>query len=127
MGFLRFSEPYNAKKAQHAKLQPKIHPLPKLRRPWFKGGKIVCEEGWSVSYSSSCSSRIDRYDYYEDGRHLGLSGEGVPEQMDIFVDSDIYWDEPERVKLDEPNRQRVLQNITAALQWAGFDVGFFPG
>jgi len=80
-----------------------------------------------VSYSSSCSSRIDRYDYYENGRQLSLSGEGGAGQMDIFVDSDLYWDEPERVKLDEPDRQRVLQNITAALQWAGFDVGIFPG
>ena len=58
-----------------AVLQPKIHPVPALRRPWFKN-KIVCDEGWSVAFSGS-SWRVDRYDYYEEGKHLILGGEGA--------------------------------------------------
>jgi hypothetical protein len=65
-----------------AVLQPKIHPVPALRRPWFKN-KIICDEGWSVAFSGS-SWRVDRYDYYEEGKHLILGGEGAAGQMDIF-------------------------------------------
>src|SRR3984957_18873679 len=61
--------------ARAAVLEPKLYPVPALRRPWFKN-KIICEEGWSVAFSGS-SSRVDRYDYYEKGKHLILGGEGA--------------------------------------------------
>jgi hypothetical protein len=99
-------------------LQPDIYPLPALRRPWFKN-KIICDEGWSLSFSGS-SWRIDRYDYYEGQRHLILGGEGAAGQMDIFLDTTLVWSEPVGVVLDDETRTRVLHNITAALQWAGF-------
>jgi hypothetical protein len=107
-----------------AELQPRIYPLPTLRRPWFKRGRIICDEGWSVSYSGS-SWRIDRYDYYENDRHLILSGEGGSSQMDIFIDAEMFWDDTARVRVEETDMKRVLNNLTAALQWDGFEVGFF--
>jgi len=129
MSILNPGESYDPTKAGSAALQPEIYPLPRLRRPWFtrpwfQRNKIICEEGWSLSFSGS-SWRIDRYDYFEDERHLVLGGEGGTGQMDVFVGEEIFWEEPSGVRLDELTRQRVLHNITAALQWAGFSVGFF--
>ena len=106
-----------------AELQPKIFPLPALRKPWFKRNTIVCEEGWSVQYSGS-SWRVDRYDYFENGRQMVFSGEGAG-QMDIFLYPHLAWEDSPQKNVDELTRQRVLYNITAALQWAGFSVGFF--
>jgi hypothetical protein len=109
--------------ARAAVLQPKLYPVPALRRPWFKN-KIICEEGWSVAFSGS-SSRVDRYDYYEKGKHLILGGEGAAGQMDIFLNRTLTWDDPPGVAMDEKTRERVLRNITVGFQWAGFSVGFF--
>jgi hypothetical protein len=106
-----------------AVLQAKIHPVPALRRPWFKN-KIICDEGWSVAFSGS-SWRVDRYDYYEEGKHLILGGEGAAGQMDIFLNRTLAWGDPPNVAMDEETQERVLRNITVAFQWAGFDVGFF--
>jgi len=44
--------------------------------------------------------------------------------MEILLESDLVWDDPPYVRLDDATRERVLHNITAALQWAGFSVGF---
>jgi hypothetical protein len=109
--------------ARQAVLQPEIYPVPALRRRWFKN-KIICEEGWSVAFSGS-SLRIDRYDYYEEGKHLILGGEGAAGQMDIFLHQTLTWDDPPGAAMDEKTRERVLRNITVGLQWAGFSVGFF--
>src|SRR5258708_40168706 len=65
-----------------AVLQPKIHPVPALRKPWFKN-KIICDEGWSVALSGS-SWRVDRYNYYEEDKHLILGGEGAAGEVGIF-------------------------------------------
>jgi hypothetical protein len=108
-----------------AELQPEIYPLPALRKPWFKRNTIVCGEGWSVQYSGS-SWRVDRYDYFENGRQIVFSGEGAAGQMDIFLYPHLAWEDSPDKNADELTRQRVLHNITAALQWAGFSVGFFP-
>jgi hypothetical protein len=107
-----------------AVVQPKVHPVPALRRPWFKN-KITCEDGWSVTFTSSSGSRIDRYDYFEPGKHLILGGEGAAGQMDIFLPCSLAWDDPPGVTMDEVTRERVLRNITVAFQWAGYSVGFF--
>jgi hypothetical protein len=115
--------PFDPSKGRSAVLQPKIYPLPSLHKPWFKN-KIVCDDGWSLSFSGS-SWRIDTYDYYEKDRHLVLGGEGASGQMDIFLSTTLTWDDPPNLILDEPTRKRVLHNITAALQWAGYSVGFF--
>ena len=122
MGITTFGEPYDPKKAKTSVLQPKIYPLPVLHRPWFKN-RIVCEEGWSISFSGS-SWRTDKYDYYEGERHLVLGGEGAA-VMEIFIPKGMVWDDPPDVALDDQTRARVLHNITAALQWAGFSVAFF--
>jgi hypothetical protein len=100
--------------------------MPVLRKPWFgkNCGKIVCNEGWSVAFSGS-TWRIDRYDYYENGHHLILGGEGGSGTMDIVVDPVLIWDEPQNIPLDEATRKRVLNNLTAALQWAGYSVYLF--
>ncbi len=45
--------------------------------------------------------------------------------MDIFLNLTLFWTNPPNTPLDDETRQRVLRNITAALQWAGFRVGFF--
>ena len=45
--------------------------------------------------------------------------------MDIFLSAVLVWDDPPNVALDNETRTKVLHNITAALQWAGFSVGFF--
>jgi hypothetical protein len=37
-----------------------------------------------VGRVSGSSWRVDRYDYYEEGKHLVLGGEGAAGQMDIF-------------------------------------------
>lgn len=111
-------------RGRSAVLQPEIHPLPTLRQPWFKKNTIVCDEGWSLSFSGS-TWRVDRYDYREDGRHLVLGGEGAAGQMDIFTSANLTWEVPANVVLDDETRARVLHNVTAALQWAGFKVGFF--
>jgi hypothetical protein len=46
--------------------------------------------------------------------------------MDIFLYPHLAWEDSPDKNVDELTRQRVLHNITAALQWAGFSVGFFP-
>jgi len=66
---------------------------------------------------SGSSWRIDRYDYFEDGKHLILGGEGACGMMEILLESDLVWDDPPYVRLDDATRERVLHNITAALQW----------
>ena len=116
-------ELYDPGKGGPAILQPSVPPLSILRRPWFKN-KIVSDDGWSLSFSGS-SWRIDRYDYFEEGRHLVLSGEGASGRMDIFLARTLRWNHPQDVTLDDKTRERVLYNITSALQWAGFTVGFF--
>ena len=105
-----------------AVVQPKVHPVPALRKSWFKN-RITCEEGWSLTYSGG--SRIDRYDYFEGGKHLFLDGEGAAGQMDIFLNRTLTWDDPPGVTMDDATRERVLRNITVAFQWAGYSVGFF--
>ena len=112
----------SAPQGRPAELQPDIYPLPSLHKPWFKN-KIVCDEGWSLSFSGS-SWRIDRYDYFEGERHLVLGGEGAAGQMDIFLTDTLTWSEPDQVVLEDQTRTRVLRNITAALE-AGYRVGFF--
>ena len=109
-------------KSKSAVLQPRVPPLSVLRRPWFKN-KIVSDDGWSVSFSGS-SWRIDRYDYFEEERHLVLGGEGASGQMDIVISPTLRWNDPPDAVLDDKTRERVLYNITSALQWAGFSVGF---
>ena len=123
MSTVKSGEPYDPSKGKSAVLQPRIPPLSVLHRPWFKN-KIVSDEGWSLSFSGS-SWRIDRYDYFEEGRHLALSGEGALGQMDILISPTLTWDDPPGVALDDRTRERVLYNITSAFQWAGFSVGFF--
>lgn len=123
MGLINLEEPYKPKAAKTSILQPKIEPHSVLRKPWFKN-KIVSKDGWSISFSGS-SWRIDKYDYREDGRHLVLSGEGTCRIMEIFIPTKLAWDAPLNEELDDQTRIRVLENITSALQWAGFSVGFF--
>jgi hypothetical protein len=45
--------------------------------------------------------------------------------MDIFIDAEMFWDDTARVRVEETDMKRVLNNLTAALQWDGFEVGFF--
>jgi hypothetical protein len=123
MTIANHGESYNPGKGRSAVLQPSAPPLSLLRRPWFKN-KIVSDDGWSLSFSGS-SWRIDCYDYFEEGRHLILGGEGASGQMDIFLTKTLRWNDPCDVTLDDETRGRVLYNITSALQWAGFSVGFF--
>lgn len=123
MSPIRPSEPYDPSKGKSAVLQPRVPPLSALHKPWFKN-KVVSDDGWSLSFSGS-SWRIDRYDYFEEGRHLVLGGEGAAGQMDIFMTPTLRWNDPPNVVLDDATRERVLYNITSALQWAGFSVGFF--
>ena len=114
--------PTTRAKCKSAVLQPRIPPLSVLRRPWFKN-KIVSDDGWSLSFSGS-SWRIDRYDYFEKDRHLVFGGEGVSGQMDIIITKALRWDDRPDAVLDDETRERVLYNITSALQWAGYGVGF---
>ena len=116
-------EPYDASKSKSAVLQLTIPPLSILRKPWFKN-KIVSDDGWSLSFSGS-SWRIDRYDYFEEDRHLVLGGEGASGQMDIFIYPKLKWENPPDMVLDDETAERVLYNITSALQWAGYSVGLF--
>jgi hypothetical protein len=116
-------QPYDATKARTAVIQTEIYPLPALRKRWFKN-VITCDEGWSLSYSGS-SWRIDTYIYRESGRCLELGGEGAAGQMDVFIGPKMMWNDPSGVPLDDQTRNKVLHNITAALQWAGYKVGFF--
>jgi hypothetical protein len=123
MSVARVGGPYHYDERKAGILQPEIYPLPRLRRPWFRN-KIVCKDGWSLAFSGS-SWRIDRYDYFEDGKHLILGGEGACGTMGIIVEPDLLWKDPPNVRMDEANRARVLRIITAALQWAGFKVEFY--
>jgi hypothetical protein len=123
MSLLKPEEPYDANDAKTSVLQPKIQTRSLLRRPRFKN-RIVSEEGWSISFSGS-SWRIDRYDYWENGRHLVLSGEGGTGAMEVVIPQKLVWDDPPNEELDNQTRTRVLENLTSALQWAGFSVGFF--
>jgi hypothetical protein len=122
MSIANAGKPYDPDKGRSAVLQPRVPPLSVLHRPWFKN-KIVSDEGWSLSFSGS-SWRIDRYEYFEEGRHLVLSGEGSTDQMDIVINPTLKWSDPPDVILDDRTREKVLYNITSALQWAGFSVGF---
>jgi len=124
MSPLEFGKPYDPKGAKTSVLQPVIKPRSVLRRLWFKN-KIVAEDGWSISFSGS-SWRIDRYDYFEGGRHLVLGGEGASGMMEIAIPKKLAWEDPPNEELDDQTKSRVLENLTSALQWAGFSVGFFP-
>jgi hypothetical protein len=107
-----------------AVVQDEVWPRPALRKRWFKN-TIVCEdEGWSLTYSGS-TWRIDRYDYRENGRLMTFGGEGASKQMDIFLTPDLSWEDAPTQSIDEETRRVILRRITAALQWAGFSVGFF--
>jgi len=44
--------------------------------------------------------------------------------MDIVLSPTLTWDDPPYVALDDQTRERVFYNITSALLWAGFSVGF---
>ncbi len=121
-GSLETLELASPQQGRTAVLQPDVCPLLKLRKRWFSS-KIVCDQGWSLSFSGG--SRVDRYNYFEAGRHLVLKGEGGSGQMDIFLTATLTWSEPAGVPLGEETRARVLRNITAALQWTGYLVGFF--
>jgi len=110
-------------KSRSAVLQPRVPPVSVLHKPWFKN-RIVSDDDWSLSFSGS-SWRIDRCDYFEEDRHLVLGGEGASGQMDIVITPTLRWSDPPDVVLDDKTRERVLYNITSALQWAGFSVGFF--
>jgi len=110
-------------KSRSAVPQPRVPPVSVLHKPWFKN-RIVSDDGWSLSFSGS-SWRIDRYDYFEKDRHLVLGGEGASGQMDIVITPTLRWSDPPDVVLDDKTRERILYNITSALQWAGFSVGFF--
>ena len=110
-------------KSRSAVLQPRVPPVSVLHKPWFKN-RIVSDDGWSLSFSGS-SWRIDRCDYLEEDRHLVLGGEGASGQMDIVITPTLRWSDPPDVVLDDKTRERVLYNITSALQWAGFSVSFF--
>lgn len=123
MGLLNQGEPYDTQNAKTSVLQPKIEPRSVLRRPWFKN-RVVSDDGWFISFSGS-SWRIDKYEYREEGHHLVLGGEGACGTMEVFVPAKLVWDDPPNEELDDQTRTRVLENITAALQWAGFSVGFF--
>ena len=123
MAFLKASTPYDPDHAKTAVIQPTIYDAPPLRKLWSKN-IIVCEHGWSLSYSGS-TWRIDTYDYCEEGRQLILRGEGAAGQMDIFLSAKLFWTNPPNTPLDEETSHRVLRNITVALQWAGYKVGFF--
>jgi hypothetical protein len=106
-----------------AVLQPKIHPVPALRKPWFKN-KIICDEGWSVAFSGS-SWRVDRSDYYEEGKHLILGGEGAAGQMDIFLNRTLAWGDPPNVAMDEETQgkstsQYLLRSSGLASTWDSF-------
>jgi len=70
MAFVKASTPYEPSHAKTAVIRPTIYDAPPLRKLWFKN-KIVCEQGWSLSYSGS-TWRIDTYDYCEEGRQLIL-------------------------------------------------------
>ena len=124
MSLLKPGEPYDAKGRENLCLAAEIQPRSVLRRPWFKN-RIVSEEGWSISFSGS-SWRIDRSnDYWEMGRHLVLGGEGGTGTMEVVIPQKLIWDDPPNEELDNETRRRVLENLTSALQWAGFSVGFF--
>src|SRR3954465_10850967 len=100
-------------KSRSAVLQPRVPPVSVLHKPWFKN-RIVSDDGWSLSFSGS-SWRIDRYDYFEEDRHLVLGGEGASGQMDIVITPTLRWSDPPDVVLDDKTRERVLYNITSAL------------
>jgi|HubBroStandDraft_1064217.scaffolds.fasta_scaffold271122_2 hypothetical protein len=45
--------------------------------------------------------------------------------MDVIIPISLAWDDDLTPKLIEgADRQRILLNITAAIQWIGFSVGF---
>jgi len=113
-----------------AVLQPKIYPLPSLRRPgrigpFFKKNIVICDdEGWSLTFSGS-TWRIDCYEYAEGDRKVTFGGEGAAGQWDVFVPRTMAWDGVPNDAMDEATRYRVLHRVTAAIQWMGLDVGLF--
>ena len=56
---------------------------------------------------------------------MTFGGEGASKQMDIFLTPDLSWEDAPTQSIDEETRRVILRRITAALQWAGFSVGFF--
>jgi hypothetical protein len=56
---------------------------------------------------------------------MTFDGEGAMRQMDIFLLPTLVWEDAPTQSIDEETRKLILRRITAALQWAGFDVGFF--
>jgi hypothetical protein len=105
-------------------LQPRISPLPNLHRRWFTG-KIVCkDEGWSFWSSASGSSRVDSYHYEENGKTLALGGEGGSDSEGIIIPRHLSWDDDASKTLEEIDVNRILFNVTAAIQWCGSSVLF---
>jgi hypothetical protein len=107
-----------------AVLQEQVSPLPSLRKPWFKNTIFCDDEGWSLTYSGS-TWRFDRFDYRENGRLMTLGGEGALGQMDLFLPPNLAWEDAPSQSIDEAKQSVILRRITGALQWAGFQVGFF--
>ena len=44
--------------------------------------------------------------------------------MEVVIPQKLVWDDPPNEELDKQTRTRVLENLTSALQWDGFSVGF---
>jgi hypothetical protein len=98
--------------------QSPISPMPQMKKSLFSS-KVVCKDaGWCLWQSASADSRVDGYHYEENGRHLTLTGEDA----ELFLPDRLAWDDDLSHPLEPAEEQRILRNITAALQWLGWQV-----
>jgi hypothetical protein len=60
--------------------------------------------------------------YFEHGRKLTTEGETLIDGFEINVASIIGWDDGDRERIDESERQRILKNVISSLESQGLRV-----
>ena len=64
--------------------------------------------------------------YYEGGRSLLIDSEMLTKGFAIFTDSIKRWDPPDKSKISDQERRRILENVRLALASQGERAKFSP-
>ena len=84
-----------------------------FRKQWWSG-KIISDEGFTVSFSARNTL------VYEAGRRtMTVRTEGDGKAIDVFQNSMSRWDN-DSSEVDAPTNKMIADNIVRALEFRGF-------
>lgn len=91
-----------------------------FRKHWWSG-KIISDEGFTVSFSARNSLM------YEAGRRtMTVRTEGDGKAIDVFQKTISRWDN-DSSEVDAPTNKMIADNIVRALEFRGFRVYLVSG